>query len=90
MDATARPRHRMSAIDPFDDIDLDLDPPEPSDDDLRDEDGDGNEEWGCCYPDRCCMPGHHMLSECHTAEDLMALEADGRREDEERQPEATA
>lgn len=26
-------------------------------------------EFGCLYPDKCCMPGLHMRSECHTAED---------------------
>lgn len=29
---------------------------------------------GCCFPGKCCMPGMHYESECHTAEDLMALE----------------
>lgn len=29
---------------------------------------------GCLYPDKCCMPGPHYESECHTAEMLMALE----------------
>jgi hypothetical protein len=23
---------------------------------------------GCCFPGRCCMPGEHLRSECHTAE----------------------
>ena len=27
---------------------------------------------GCCYPGECCMPGLHMLSECHTAADAEA------------------
>ncbi len=31
-------------------------------------------EWGCQDPDNCVMPGEHMLSECHTAEMLMAQE----------------
>ncbi len=29
---------------------------------------------GCCFPGKCCMPGPHYESECHTAEMLMALE----------------
>jgi hypothetical protein len=36
------------------------------------DDGDNGDEWGCCYPDKCCMPGEHMKSECHTAEDFIA------------------
>jgi hypothetical protein len=36
------------------------------------DDGDNGDEWGCCYPGTCCMPGEHMKSECHTAEDLIA------------------
>lgn len=32
---------------------------------------------GCLYPDKCCMPGFHWESECHTAEDLMRLEREG-------------
>jgi hypothetical protein len=34
--------------------------------------GDDGCEWGCCYPDKCCMPGEHMKNECHTAGDLIA------------------
>jgi hypothetical protein len=30
------------------------------------------EDYGCCYPDLCCMPGLHFRSECHTAEDVEA------------------
>jgi hypothetical protein len=30
---------------------------------------------GCCFPGKCCMPGPHYESECHTAEMLMALES---------------
>jgi hypothetical protein len=26
-------------------------------------------EWGCLYPDRCCMPSDHTTDECYTAED---------------------
>jgi hypothetical protein len=33
-----------------------------------------DDEWGCCYPGSCCMPGEHMRHECHTAEDLIAQE----------------
>jgi hypothetical protein len=36
------------------------------------DDGENGDEWGCCYPDKCCMPGEHMKSECHTADDLIA------------------
>ena len=25
----------------------------------------------CLFPGRCCMPGDHYTSECHTAEDMM-------------------
>lgn len=35
-------------------------------------DADDDDEWGCCYPGECCMPGEHMRHECHTAEDLIA------------------
>jgi hypothetical protein len=31
-------------------------------------------EDGCLYPDKCCMGGIHYKSECHTAEDLEAIE----------------
>lgn len=31
---------------------------------------------GCCYPGKCCMPGPHYESECHTAEDIIAQEAE--------------
>lgn len=31
-------------------------------------------EEGCLYPDKCCMGGIHYKSECHTAEDLEAME----------------
>lgn len=30
---------------------------------------------GCRFPGKCCMPGPHYESECHTAEMLMAMEA---------------
>lgn len=30
------------------------------------------DEWRCAYPDQCCMPGPHHVSECHTAEMLDA------------------
>ena len=34
---------------------------------------DEDDAWGCCYaPGECCMPGEHMMSECHTAEDAEA------------------
>lgn len=29
-----------------------------------------DDQWGCCYPEYCCMPGAHLKSECHTAEML--------------------
>lgn len=28
--------------------------------------------FGCCYQGECCMPGIHLLSECHTAADVEA------------------
>lgn len=39
-------------------------------------DDDEDDGIGCCYPDECCMPGLHMLSECHTAADVEAQNAD--------------
>lgn len=30
--------------------------------------GDEDREEGCCFPGKCCMPGPHLRSECHTAE----------------------
>jgi|GEM_PF-3549196 len=30
---------------------------------------------GCCFPGKCCMPGPHYESECHTPEMLMAIES---------------
>jgi hypothetical protein len=36
------------------------------------------DEWGCLFPGECCMPGEHQKSECHTAEDLEALEREAR------------
>ena len=49
---------------------------------LRDrEDGDGTHyaedddaEEGCCFPDKCCMPGPHLRSECCTAEMMQDFE----------------
>ena len=35
-------------------------------------DGAEDDGFGCCYPGECCMPGMHMLSECHTAADVEA------------------
>lgn len=50
--------------------------------DFNDDYGNGIEDLlgpeGCLYPDRCCMPGYHWESECHTAEDLEALEKEGK------------
>jgi hypothetical protein len=31
-------------------------------------DEDEEDEWGCEFPGKCCMPGDHMRSECYTAE----------------------
>jgi hypothetical protein len=37
---------------------------------------DEDDAWGCRYaPGVCCMPGEHMMSECHTAEDAEACYA---------------
>jgi len=38
---------------------------------------DKAEEEGCCFPGRCCMPGYHMRSECHTAEMMDQMIEDG-------------
>ncbi len=35
------------------------------------DDGEGENELGCCFPEECCMPGPHYRYECHTAEMLM-------------------
>lgn len=32
------------------------------------EDEFGFEEYDCVFGDRCCMPGFHFRSECHTPE----------------------
>jgi hypothetical protein len=34
------------------------------------------ETFGCVMPGRCCMPGMHYPSECHTAEMIEAIEAE--------------
>lgn len=39
-------------------------------------DEDEDDGFGCCYPGECCMPGLHMLSECHTAEDIEQQNSD--------------
>lgn len=31
------------------------------------------EEYGCCFPGECCMPGDHFPSECFTPEMAEAL-----------------
>ncbi len=33
-------------------------------------DDDEDNGFGCCYPGECCMPGLHLLSECHTPADV--------------------
>ena len=35
---------------------------------------------GCLYPEKCCVPGFHWESECHTIEDLEALEKEAEKE----------
>jgi len=46
-------------------------------DDFADEDlMERDEEFECCFPERCCMPGYHFPSECHTPEIMEALYAD--------------
>lgn len=30
-------------------------------------------QFGCDFPERCCMPGLHFPSECHTAEMMEQL-----------------
>ncbi len=32
------------------------------------DDEDDLRDGGCLYPGKCCMPGYHYASECHTAE----------------------
>ena len=34
---------------------------------------DSLHEVGCLFPDKCCMPGEHFMSECHTAEMMELL-----------------
>lgn len=36
------------------------------DDDDADEPRE-RQDFGCCFPGECCMPGLHFPSECHTA-----------------------
>jgi hypothetical protein len=38
-----------------------------------------DEEWGCIFPGKCCMPGEHRKGECHTAEMIEAFEAEMNR-----------
>ena len=33
-----------------------------------DELADEMQRIGCYFPGECCMPGEHLMSECHTAE----------------------
>lgn len=47
-----------------DNIDPDEDDEEPAEGSMM---ADG---WGCEFPEKCVMPGRHLKSECHTAEDL--------------------
>lgn len=44
-----------------------------------DENPDEDDDWECCYPGQCCMPGPHMRSECHTAEDYKSLDEEARQ-----------
>lgn len=32
---------------------------------------------GCLFPGKCLMPGEHLESECHTAEMMEQINADG-------------
>lgn len=34
---------------------------------------DEDDEFGCCFPDRCLMPGEHLKSECHDVAIMEAL-----------------
>jgi hypothetical protein len=38
---------------------------------------DEENDTGCCFPGRCCMPGEHLRSECHTAEMMAQMIEDG-------------
>lgn len=45
------------------------------DDGYYDDRDDQDDEWGCCYPERCLMSyTSHTLSECHTVEDMQSYE----------------
>jgi hypothetical protein len=51
---------------------LDFDDDYLGDDNLSDE-----EDFGCCFPGKCCMPGMHYRDECHAAEMMEQMIADG-------------
>lgn len=54
--------------DDFDDSNRDNDPDDPNDS-IWDDNYEGESyRLGCCMPDRCLMPGEHMVSECFDAE----------------------
>ncbi len=55
----------------YDDMDY-----EDFDDGFEDEDLLKRDEFGCCFPGRCCMPGYHYTSECHTPEMMEELHAE--------------
>ena len=60
------------------------------DDDLQDDlaeedlvgrDEFGFEESGCCFPERCCMPGPHAQAECVSVEMMEDLFAEASGEE---------
>ena len=40
----------------------------------------GLERFGCCFPERCCMPGPHAPSECVSVEMMEVLFAEAELE----------
>lgn len=48
---------------------IELDEDDWADDYEPEEDDDYEDQWECCFPDRCLMPSYnHMRSECYTRE----------------------
>jgi hypothetical protein len=57
-----------------------------ADEDLFGRDEFGFEEFGCHFPDRCCMPGPHFPSECVSVEMMEELFAEAEMDSEDPGP----
>lgn len=70
--AMNEPQIRDSGVEPYDGR-------EDDDEDFIAEDDhfEERETFGCCFPDKCVIPGEHFPSECCTAEEMEAIMREG-------------